>query len=280
MGIAFCWAWFSKKCKDIWLLGASLLAIGGILLVGLISGFLGYIFPIPAIIAMLILQPLLLLIQAYRLEILERQKIKGLFSKYVSPEILAEILEHKHDINFNGERRFVAIFFADVRGFTKFTEEQPPEVVVSETNQVMAKMAEIVRAHRGLVNKFLGDGIMAVFGIPQWEEHMMERVFAACLEIVGIQEAFLNNKLQIGIGLAWGIAVAGSVGSQNRMEYTVMGSPVNLASRLEKLAGPGEIVFSCDAKCKDETWLPFHSIERVEVKGINDLVMIGRIKSR
>ena len=258
-----------------------LLTIGAgiaVFFAGVSAGFFGYILPVPALLVMLFLEPIVLLVQSYVREREERQKIKGLFAKCVSQEILKEILLKKDEISFEGEQRFVAAFFADVRGFTSLAEDQQPEQVVTEINTILGRMASIVHHHGGLVNKFLGDGIMAVFGIPVWEDSTIRSVFAACKEIVGLHGILSGKTISLGIGLAWGMVIAGCVGNEDRLEYTVMGPPVNLAARLEELAGPGEVVFPYDQRFESDLPTESVAIEQVQLKGISKPILVARIR--
>jgi adenylate cyclase len=279
LGLSCCWATFLQNRSVLFLFLVTIGASIAVIISGVIAGLAGYIFPVPAILGLLFLEPAFLLAHSYRKEVEERRRVKELFSKYVSPEILKEILHKRNEINFNGERRFVAVLFADVRNFTRYTEEQEPEQVVSQINLVLGRMAEIILGHGGLVDKFLGDGLMAVFGFPVWEEGMLERVFTACNEMVNAGKTPAGDNFAIGIGLSWGIVIAGSVGNQERMEYTFMGAPVNLAARLEKLAGPGEFVFPFDPERRCQLPAGPHTLEQVQIKGIQKPIVIGRIKS-
>ncbi|HBL36247.1 MAG TPA: hypothetical protein DDZ55_05510 [Firmicutes bacterium] len=221
---------------------------------------------------------LFLLAASYRTELAERRKLKALFARYVSPEILDEILRRRDVINISGERRFVAVLFADVRGFTRYTEEHEPEQVLSQINQVLGEMTAIILRHGGLVNKFLGDGLMAVFGIPVWKEEIWTEVFAACQAIVTNKNQPTGDALAVGIGLSWGTVLAGSVGNQQRMEYTFFGTPVNLAARLEKMAGPGEILFPFEANRTYPLPTESYTCEEVYIKGLSEPLLVGRIK--
>jgi adenylate cyclase len=156
-------------------------------------------------------------------------------------------------------------------------------------------MTEIILRNGGLVSKFLGDGLMAVFGFPAWKEEMFANAFAACREMLSAEETLAGKENGVGdrvgvgigdgvgVGIAWGIVIAGIVGNQERQEYTVMGAPVNLASRLEKLAGPGEIVFPFEPGQTDRV-IPFgeesYTLEQVHIKGMKQPITVGRIKGR
>lgn len=257
-----------------------LLALGAgttVLLLGIFAGFFGHILPIPALLVIVFLEPTVFLAQSYRKEREERQKVIDLFAKYVSPEILREISRRRHELNFSGEERFVAVFFSDIRDFTSLTAGQQPEQVIAEVNAILGQMTAIIHRHGGLVNKFLGDGIMAVFGIPLWEDSAIQSVFAACEEIVDLKGSIGGKCISLGIGLSWGMVTAGCVGNEDRLEYTVMGQPVNIAARLEGLAGPGEIVFSYDQRFELDFLKKAIVVEEVQVKGIDKSLTVGRM---
>jgi len=150
---------------------------------------------------------------------------------------LAASLEDTRSIRLSGIRRTVTIVFTDIRGFTAFTEkvseEQGPEVVVQMLNEYMGAMVAIIVSHRGHVNKFIGDGILAVFsdddeGVTAGDHPL--RAVRCAVEMVTAPARFETNA-----GIHTGLAVIGNVGSADKMEYTVLGDTVNLASRIESL---------------------------------------------
>jgi adenylate cyclase len=147
-----------------------------------------------------------------------------------------------------GHRNEATVIFCDIRGFTSFSEEKEPEEIVDGLNQYFEIATNSVMNHGGYVDKFIGDAVLAVFGVPVYhDDHMMRAVKAA----IEMQQAFsgagaAGNMLlgSIGISINSGIVVAGNIGSQVKMEYTVIGDSVNVASRLNSLAESGEIVVS------------------------------------
>lgn len=289
LGISLGWTAFLRKRVGRFLYLATIEIIVFAIIMGMIAGFMGYVIPIVPMLGLFVFEYIFLLARSYRIELAERRSLRTLFSKYVSPAILEEILKRRDEIKTGGERRLVAVVFADVRGFTRFTEEHEPEEVLFQINQLLGKMAAIILRNGGLVNKFLGDGLMAVFGLPVWKEETLSNVFTACLEMVatGDTEETLAEKKEygVGVGVAWGVVIAGIVGNQERKEYTVMGAPVNLASRLEKLAGPGEIVFPFDSGQINQGWIypfgdEFYTLETAHIKGMKQPVTVGRIKGR
>jgi adenylate cyclase len=167
----------------------------------------------------------------------ERNQIRSTFGQHVSPAVAERLLTH--DLQLGGEVRRVCVMFLDIRGFTAFAEQHTPNQVVDYLNGLFAFMVERVNANHGIVNKFLGDGFMAVFGAPLSDGHDCRNAVTASLEILG-RLADLNAATElpptrVGIGLHTGPAVTGTVGSDLRREYTVIGDVVNLAARVEQL---------------------------------------------
>ena len=167
----------------------------------------------------------------------ERNRISRTFGEYVSPIVMKKLMTLKPDLR--SEKRDVCVMFLDIRDFTRFAENRPPEEVVHYLESLFEFMIEIVNRHHGVINKFLGDGFMAVFGAPLSDGDDCFNGVSAAREILTRveEEVALGNVLPttIGIGLHAGEAVTGSFGSSLRKEYTVIGDVVNLASRIEKL---------------------------------------------
>jgi adenylate cyclase len=167
----------------------------------------------------------------------ERTRIVSVFGQHVSPEVVDRLLTEKADIR--SEVRDVCVMFLDLRNFTAFSEGRSPEQVVGYLNSLFGFMIESVNRHQGIVNKFLGDGFMAVFGAPLSDGEDCRHAVDAGLEILArLDERCLKGLLpptRIGIGLHAGQAVIGNVGSMARKEYTVIGDVVNVASRVEAL---------------------------------------------
>lgn len=167
----------------------------------------------------------------------ERNRISRTFGEYVSPIVMNKLLTLKPDLR--SEKREVCVMFLDIRNFTSFAEKRSPEEVVSYLESLFEFMIEIVNRHHGVINKFLGDGFMAVFGAPLSEGGDCLNGVAAAREILmRVEEEVASGNVlptTVGIGLHAGEAVTGSIGSSLRKEYTVIGDVVNLASRIEKL---------------------------------------------
>jgi adenylate cyclase len=168
----------------------------------------------------------------------ERDKVKNLFSKFHGSSVAEDLL--KNDIGVGGQNKQVTVFFSDIRGFTSFSEQRTPEEVVQMLNEYFEVMVSIINRNHGVVDKFIGDAIMAVWGVPHSSGRDTQNAVKACLEM---RKALLelNQKreskgqtpLMIGMGLHAGPAISGTIGSSERMEYTVIGDTVNMTSRIE-----------------------------------------------
>lgn len=167
----------------------------------------------------------------------ERNRIVNLFGQHVSPAVVEKLL--RQEIDVEGEIRHVCVMFLDIRDFTPFAENREPEEVMRYLNRLFSAMIDTVNRHNGIVNKFLGDGFMAVFGAPLDDGDNCRHAIDASLEIIQLLEEM--NRAQhipptrIGIGLHAGRAVTGSLGSASRREYAIIGNVVNTAARIEQL---------------------------------------------
>jgi len=170
--------------------------------------------------------------------LLERDKVKSMFSKFHGSSVTEDLL--KGDLQLGGSKKTVTVFFSDIRDFTKFSEGHTPEEVVEMLNEYFHVMVKIINDHGGVVDKFIGDAIMAVWGAPNTSEQDSHNAVKACLMMRQALEKLnelraARNKvpIKIGMGLHRGEAISGTIGSEERMEYTVIGDTVNQASRIE-----------------------------------------------
>ncbi len=166
----------------------------------------------------------------------ERNRVTSIFGQHVSPAVVEKLLSQKE---FTSETKHVCMLFFDIRDFTRFSENRKPEEVVNYLNTIFDSAIDIINRNGGIINKFLGDGFMAVFGAPISSGDDVRNAVNASLEIIAkIKSDVANNNIpetKIGIGLHSGNAVTGNVGSSLRKEYTIIGDVVNLASRIEQL---------------------------------------------
>jgi adenylate cyclase len=167
----------------------------------------------------------------------DRNRIVGVFGQHVSPAVVDRLIAARADAR--SEVRDVCVMFVDVRNFTGFSENKTPEEVVGYLNALFALMVASIDRHHGFVNKFLGDGAMAIFGAPLDEGNSCRNALEAALEILaGVDAEVAAGRLpptRLGIGIHAGPVVIGDVGSPQRKEYTVIGDVVNVASRVEAL---------------------------------------------
>jgi adenylate cyclase len=230
---------------------------GGLLTIVLLGAFIGAVFICfgkgyildviyaPIALALLFISIVICRITAERAD---RREVTGLFGKYVSPQVAGAIIElaDRDKLALGGEKREVTVLFADVRGFTQLSERCEPERLVDTLNAYFSAIIDRISANEGMVNKFAGDNIMAVWNTPQSQ---LEHAFLAVKTAIESQKAIeeLNQKpselppVEFGIGINTGEAIAGSVGSKGRAEYTVIGDAVNIASRICSAAPGGRI---------------------------------------
>ena len=180
-----------------------------------------------------------------------------------------------------GERRQVTVIFADISGFTAMSERLDPEEVASFSNDCMKELIDAVYQYEGMVDKFIGDCIMAVFGAPIALEDDAERALRATLAMRERLEAFnrkwidkLKEPLALHIGINSGTVIAGNVGNDLRMSYTVMGDTVNVASRLEGAATRGQIFVSQSTHRLTHGAFTFRTLEPIRVKGKSELLTV------
>ena len=209
----------------------------------------------------------------------EKEMIKRAFSRYVAREVVEEVLKDPEQLQLKGERREVTVLFCDVRGFTPMSERLTPEQVVSLLNDFYTLMIDITFKHDGTLDKFLGDGVMAIFGAPiAHPDHALSAARAALAMQAGMTRlsaariAAGTEPIVIGIGINAGEVVAGTVGTEDRMEYTVIGDNVNLASRLTSNAKPGQILISRRTLELTRMAVEVRSLGLIRVKGKDEEV--------
>jgi adenylate cyclase len=221
-------------------------------------------------------------------DVSDEKRLKTTMYRYMTQE-LAEQLLTSGEAKLGGDRKDVSVLFSDIRGYTNLVESMEPEEVVGMLNEYFGLMAEPIFTHKGTLDKYIGDAIMAVFRSPmQWEDHAWRAVQTA-LEMRSNLAEFNTRRLtqdkkpiRIGIGIHSGTAISGNIGHSRRMEFTVIGDDVNLASRLEgttKLYGC-DIVISGNTyhPCADRVWV--RELDIVRVKGRTQPVSVYEIVGR
>lgn len=187
-------------------------------------------------------------------DVTEREVLRLCMSRYLAREVVEYLLACRAEGPVAGREVEVAVLAADMRDFTAAAEGLTPDELFEVLNAYLGAMVEVLARHQGVVDKFTGDGFLAVFGWPVASGREAERALTAALELAqavdgvsGEREARGLPTLSLGYGVHWGPAVAGSLGSLVRMEYTVVGDTVNLAHRVQALAAAGEVLVTREA---------------------------------
>jgi adenylate cyclase len=168
--------------------------------------------------------------------------VKRLFSRYVSKDVYQQLLASPTEAVLGGQRREMTVLFSDMRGFTTLSESGEAEDLVRQLNQYFTRMVDVVFAHRGTIDKFVGDMVMALYGAPlddaDHADHAVQTALAMVRELRQLNRVWAvegRTTLDIGIGINTGEMIAGNIGSDTIMSYTVIGDNVNLGARLESL---------------------------------------------
>lgn len=217
--------------------------------------------------------------------LLVREQYRSVLHKVVSEDVAEELM--RGELELGGENRMVTVLFADIRGFTPMTVGMEPQKVIGLLNECMERLSRAVDAEGGVVDKFIGDELMAVFGAPvEQEDHACRSVRAALRMREGITAMNVERTardeapLEIGIGIASGVAVAGNMGSAERMNYTVLGETVNLAARLTDQAAGGEILISQETEgWADDGHLIARCLGTRTLKGFSQECLVYAVES-
>jgi adenylate cyclase len=175
------------------------------------------------------------------------------FGRYLTDEVVANLLETPEGLEFGGEKRKVTILMSDLRGFSALSERVPSEIAVDVINFYLEVMTEVISQYQGTINEIMGDGILVMFGAPIAREDDSQRAIACAIAMqLAMDKVNQHNQqlnlppLEMGIGINTGEVLVGNIGSKKRAKYTVMGSPVNLAARIESFTVGGQILVSKD----------------------------------
>jgi adenylate cyclase len=223
----------------------------------------------------------------YFVEGREKRQIKKLFSRYVSKDVYDQLVANPSLAALGGARRHMTVLFSDIRGFTTLSEKGTPEDVVAQLNQLFTRMVAVVFRHRGTVDKFVGDMIMALYGAPldddDHADHAVQTALAMTRTLDQMNEEWAREgkpRLDIGIGINTGDMIAGNVGSETIMSYTVIGDAVNLGARLESLNKDfgTRIIISEATRARLKGRYDIHPLGDVTVKGKSQPVAIFEVK--
>lgn len=215
----------------------------------------------------------------------EKEKVKGVLNKVVSQEIAEEAL--KGNIQLGGEEKNVTVMFADIRGFTKMTEKMNPKEVIQFVNKCMTKVSEKIDKYEGVIDKYVGDEVMALFGAPIEKKESAIHAIESGLETIEVLKQWNEERkkdslpeIAMGIGIHTGNVVAGNMGAENRLNYTVLGANVNLAARICSQAKGMQILISEETLHSEGVKERFicKKLQAIELKGFTTPVNVYEVK--
>ena len=212
---------------------------------------------------------------------LRNRFIRETFGRYLTDEVVATVLESPAGLQIGGEKRKVTMMMTDLRGFTSLSERLAPERVVAMLNRYLTAMVTIIKQYQGTIDEFIGDAIFVLFGAPVWQEDDAQRA-VACAVAMQLAMASVNDEnhreglpeLEMGIGVHTGQVVLGNIGSPERMKYGVVGSHVNLTSRIQSYTTGGQILISETTRQEVAPLLKIGTQMEVKAKGIEHPVVL------
>ena len=218
-------------------------------------------------------------------DISEERRIKNTFKRYVSDNVVEELLAEGATLELGGESKHITILFSDIRGFTSLSEKLTPHDVVTTLNEYFSAMMDIIFKYNGTLDKIVGDELMVVYGAPLEKEDDSDRAIMTAIEMMErLKKLNKDRKVQdlkeidIGIGLNTGEVVSGNIGSETQMDYTVIGDTVNLGARLCSAAKPYEIIISENTAKETSQKFNLEKLEPIMVKGKEKPINIFKVK--
>lgn len=238
------------------------------------------------VLSVFVLTYALIVVYRYATEERERKQLRSAFKTYVSKQMLTKILDNPESLALQGQRKEITIMFSDVRKFSTLSDKIEPELIHRLLNLYFSQMTDIAFNYDGFVDKFIGDGLLCFFGDPiHHPDHALKAVQSAidmqrAVREMGpdIQEKLGLEPIVIRIGINTGSVIVGNMGSAERMEYTVLGSEVNLAQRLESSATPGQIMISESTYMLVKDNIDAHDMGHIRVKGFERPIQVYEVK--
>ena len=217
-----------------------------------------------------------------------KKQISGLFGQYIPPELVDEMSADPTSVKMEGESRELTVLFSDVRSFTTISEGLDPKSLSLLMNEYLTPMTRAIHKHRGTIDKYMGDAIMAFWGAPLHDKNHVDNALATAMEMISLLQKLGPEfrakgwpELRIGVGLNTGVMSVGNMGSEFRRAYTVMGDAVNLGSRLESLTkNYGVDILVGEVTMQRASNMLFRQLDRVRVKGKDEPVSIFEPKGR
>ncbi|GAB1542022.1 hypothetical protein NUACC21_46950 [Scytonema sp. NUACC21] len=281
VGATLCWLQRHNNTQKN-LMVVSIFLVGCCLLGGSFVAFLGGWW-IPVVPSLLALGGSAIAVTQYVAQ--SATEMRKTIGRYLTDEILANILETPSGLKLGGERKKVTVLVSDLRGFSAISEQLPPEQVVKILNLYLGAMTDVIERYKGTISDFMGDGIFVMFGAPICRNDDSQRAIACAVEMqlamqqVNAQIQQMNlPTLEMGIGINTGEVVAGNIGSQKRAQYTVIGSHVNLAARIETYTVGGQILISENTRKDANIDLQITAQSQIEPKGMKEPVTICEVR--
>ncbi|MEP5763092.1 MAG: adenylate/guanylate cyclase domain-containing protein [Halieaceae bacterium] len=223
--------------------------------------------------------------EQYRLQLERSEKfIRATFGRYVSDEIVDNLLEEPEGLKLGGDLREVTMLMSDIRQFSTICERLPPDQVMRMLNNYLGTMSEIIIGYQGTIDEFIGDAILAIFGAPIHREDDADRAVQCALDMQqAMQDINRENKknglpeISMGIGVNTGAVITGNIGSEKRSKYGVVGHHVNLTARIESQTAGGDILVSTSTLDKLQIPVNIGKQQQAQVKGINEIVTMHQI---
>ncbi len=264
-------------------IGTVLVAAAYIMAVGAGFFFHSVIFHIGRPLFMIVLAMISIIIYRYineekeKMESLrQRDFIRDTFGRYMSGEVVDELLDSPEGLKMSGEIREVTFLVSDLRGFTALISRLSPHEIIKVINRYFEHMVDVISKYRGVVNEFLGDGILVFFGAPLQEKDDPQRAVACAIEMqqamvqVNAEQRRLNlPELAMGIGISTGEVVVGNLGSERRAAYSAVGSEINIAYRIESFTVGGQILIGPNTYDKIRSVVRIKNAKQIQVKGID-----------
>jgi adenylate cyclase len=212
-------------------------------------------------------------------QLLKEALARAAYARFMPRHVVDEILANPSALSLGGNNQAVTLLFSDVREFTSMSEGLPPEIVVQVLNRYFAEMTPIIFQHQGLLDKYMGDGLMALFGVPYETQEAAANAASAAVamqhRLLKLNREFADRglpEIEVGIGINTGIVTVGYIGSEQRTDYTAIGDAVNLAARFEKLAQPQQILIGQSTLEAIGDRFPIRACGNTRVKGKSDPV--------
>jgi sigma-B regulation protein RsbU (phosphoserine phosphatase) len=214
----------------------------------------------------------------------DRDFVREVLGRYVSPELAAEVLRDREALQLGGEVRDVAMLMSDLRGFSELSERLGPAAMIGLLNRYLARMTPVIQRHRGVIDEFIGDAIFVLFGAPFGRPDDAERAVRCAWAMQEALAAFNADsrshglpELRMGIGLHVGPVVAGNIGSSDRVKYGVVGPAVNLTARIQALTAGGEVLLSDALLARVASVVSVAPGRQERVKGASTPITVHRL---